>query len=76
MTRTETVGEDGMVHVAVPDAQPGESIQVTLSKGGWHKPGPLVPDEHGRYRTAGGLEGLVRIAEDFDDPLPEMEPYS
>ena len=65
ITRTETVGGDRMVHIAVPELAPGQVVQV------------IVRDEMPkRYRTAGGLEGKITIADDFDDPLPEMEPYS
>ena len=69
--RTETVGEDGMVHIALPELEPGKCVEVTV-----RERRVLVPDAEGRYRRAGGLEGKIRIAPDFDDPLPEMEPYS
>ena len=71
VTRTETVGEDGMVHLSLPELEPGRRVEVTVRE---HR--VLKPDAEGYYRRAGGLEGKIRIAPDFDDPLPEMEPYS
>lgn len=80
-TWTETVGEDGMVHLALPELEPGQRVEVTVrdetgKKNGQPAPIRREPDEFGRYRTAGGLEGMIWIAPDFDDPIPEMEPYS
>lgn len=80
-TRTETVGEDGMVHLALPDLRPGQTIEVTVRDGlltGSARSAPVSgkPDEFGRFRRVGRLKELVTTSSDFDDPLPEMEPYS
>ena len=79
-TRTETVGEDGMVHLALPELEPGHPIKITIEDArlndGWASAQPRSPDSEGRYRQAGRLKGLVTTSLDFDDPLLEMEPYS
>lgn len=63
--RSETVGSDGVLHIAVPDLAPGQVVEVILRE-------PRAE----RYRQAGRLKGKIHVAEDFDAPLPEMEPYS
>ncbi len=35
---------------------------------------PLLPKPKGP-RVAGSLRGKIKIADDFDAPLPEFEPY-
>lgn len=62
---TGKVGEDGMVHLAVPGVTPGLVVRIIVDA----EP-PKI------YREPGGLKGKIRIAPDFDDPIPEMEPYS
>jgi hypothetical protein len=63
--RTETVGRDGMVHIAIPELAPGQLVQIVVRE-----------EPAKKYRRAGGLEGKITIADDFDAPLPQMEPYS
>lgn len=76
IVRTETVGEDGVLHVEMEGLEPGTSVQVIVRRGGWPVPELRQPDEHGRYRTVGGLEGQVWIADDFDAPLDLREDSS
>lgn len=64
-TRSETVGTDGILHIAVPELIPGQVVEVVLRES---------PPK--KYRHAGRLEGKFQIADDFNAPLPEMEPYS
>jgi hypothetical protein len=63
--RSETVGSDGILHIAVPDLTPGQVVEVIL-----REPAPE------RYRQVGRLRGKIQIANEFDAPLQEMEPYS
>ena len=64
--RSEVVGSDGMLHIAVPELTPGQVVEVVLRDNPPKK----------KYREAGGMEGRIVIADDFDAPLPEMAPYS
>ena len=36
----------------------------------------VAPDSPRPVKGPGSLRGLIRMREDFDDPLPEMEPYT
>jgi len=36
----------------------------------------LVPAERPKKREGGFLKGQIWISPDFDDPLPEFEPYA
>ncbi|MFZ4507245.1 MAG: DUF2281 domain-containing protein [Fimbriimonas sp.] len=65
-TRSETVGSDGMIHIAVPELTPGQVVEVILRD---------TPPRK-KFREAGRLAGKIVIADDFDAPLEEMEPYS
>jgi hypothetical protein len=60
----QRVGEDGMVHVVVPDAEPGTEVVVIITK---------TPMR--RLEGFGRLRGKLIIRDDFDDPIPGMEEY-
>lgn len=60
------VGADGKVHleVDVPDAQPGQKVQVVL-KNSWDPSRPA--------RVFGQFRGRIHILPGFDDPIPGFE---
>ena len=65
IVRTETVDGNGSLHLDLSGLEPGLRVEVILREAS-----PKV------YREPGGLEGKIRIAPDFDAPIPEMEPYA
>ena len=56
------------------DAQEGLTIYIIGSDGGEFE---LILKRMpvNKPRTPGLFKGQIKIAEDFDDPLPEFEPY-
>jgi hypothetical protein len=63
------VGDDGKVTIDVP-AAPGAKVHVRVA---WAENGAVLLKSG---RILGDLRGKIRMSDDFDDPLPEFEPYS
>jgi prevent-host-death family protein len=58
----------------VREAAAGEVI--VICEGGAEVAKIVAPDPPRPVKGPGSLRGLIRMRDDFDDPLPEMEPYT
>ena len=52
----------------------GEEVVISRGDGADVRLVPVPPPDL-RPRKAGSMKGLIHISDDFDDPLPEFEPY-
>lgn len=67
-TVTEKVGEDGMLHIAVPSAKPGSLVRISVE----------VPEESakkGKPSAYGLLKDRLETGDDLNDPIPGLEDY-
>ena len=58
----------------VREAAAGEVI--VICDGGAEIAKIVAPDSTRPRKGPGSMRGLIRMRDDFDDPLPEMEPYT
>lgn len=65
LRQTVTVGEGGRVELTLPQAAPGEVIDLTVF---FERGAP-------RPRRAGSLRRKVHVGPEFDEPIPGMEAY-
>ncbi len=59
----------------IEQAASGEDVVISRGDGADFRLVPVLEPER-RPRKAGSARGLIHIADDFDDPLPDFEPYS
>jgi len=59
------VGEEGRITVVLPEALPGDVLNLTIS---YEKP-RRIP------RRAGSLKGKIHLGPEFDDPIPGLDDY-
>ena len=55
------------------DADRGETVVISRGDGASYRIVPVSPEAP--RPTFGSAKGLVRIGDDFDDPIPGFEPY-
>ena len=61
----------------VKDAASGEDVVISHGDGAAVRLVPVVePAVERRPRSGGGARGLITVRDDFDDPLPDFEPYT
>lgn len=65
LRQTVTVQEGGRVELTLPEARPGEVIDLTVF---FDRNQPIS-------RRAGSLRGKVHVGPEFDEPIPGMEAY-
>lgn len=58
-----TAREKGVLQIYLPEVETGETFDVTIVS---------APKER-IVRKAGLYEGMITIAPDFDDPIPDLE---
>lgn len=67
-TVTEKVGEDGMVHIAVPSVPPGSVVRISVEV-------PEEPPQKVKNDVYGLLRGRLVTGDDLNDPIPGLEMY-
>ena len=65
LRQTVTVQEGGRVVLTLPEAHPGEVIDLTV----------LFDRHELKARHAGTLRGKIHVGPEFDEPIPGMEAY-
>ncbi len=58
------VGEDGMVHVAVPDRAPGTKVRIGVSR-----EEQIRRAAENYQKRIGAFEGQIVIHDSFDEPI-------
>ena len=67
LTKCVEVGTGGKIELTFPELQPGQKVDVhVLFESASEKIRPVF----------GRLKGLIKIHDDFDDPLPGFEEYT
>ena len=61
------VQPDGMLHLEIPDAQPGERLRVVIEKE--EEPIEIEEVDGKPVRVFGQFKGRIRILPGFDDPI-------
>lgn len=59
----------------IEQAAGGEDIVISRGDGADFRLVPVLEPER-RPRRGGSLKGRIHMTDDFDDPLPEFEPYT
>ena len=61
----------------VEDAASGENVVIAHGDGTAVRLVPVAePTAERQPRRGGGARGLITVRDDFDEPLPEFEPYT
>ena len=58
----------------IEEAARGEEVVISRGDGAAFRLVPVLEPKR-RPREFGSLKGRIHIADDFDDPLPDFEPY-
>jgi hypothetical protein len=74
LKQTSIVGEGGLIEVAFPELQPGETVVVQVERASDHK--AVQPPASGETREMGFLAGQIQLSEDFDAPLDDFADYT
>lgn len=59
----------------IEEAANGEDVVISRGDGADFRLVPVLEPTR-RPRKGGGLKGLLVVPDDFDDPLPDFEPYT
>ena len=57
----------------IEEAANGEDVQISRGDGASFRIVPVVKSD--RQPVFGSLRGLIKISDDFDDPIEGFEPY-
>jgi hypothetical protein len=66
LSRSVEVGSGGRIELFFPELLPGQKVDVHV----------IAPENGARMRPEfGRLKGLIKISDDFDEPIPGFEEY-